>query len=155
MNGMQPPTVGVKEGHDVAGRDLRVEPLSILEIVLPDLVDDVTKEFCDASFGRLVTGVVVKVGFMGGLCLNADDCHGIVGDVFVVEGEADRPDKLGIAMVGFVLGGIHKDGREGMDSFKLVIRDDHEQWEKGLPDCKQVVVGQLPFEGGGRCHTPL
>ncbi len=149
VDGMQPPAVGVEEGHDVAGRDLRVERLGVLEIIVPDLVDNVTKEFCDASFGRLVTGVVVKVGFMGGLCSNTDDCCGIVGNVFVVEGEADGPDKLGIAMVGFVLGGIREYGREGMDSFHLIIRDDHEQWEKGLPDCEQVVVGWLPFEGGG------
>jgi hypothetical protein len=30
----------------------------------------------------------------------------------------------------------------------LVIWDDHEKGEKGLPDCKQVVVGWFPFEGG-------
>jgi hypothetical protein len=148
VDGMQPPAVGIKGGHDVAGRDLRVEHHGILEIVIPDLIDDVMKEFCDASFGPLVTGVVIKAGFMGSLCLNVDDCYGIVGDVFVVEGEADGPDKLGVAMVGFVLGGIHEDGREGMGSFQLVIPDDHEQWEKGLPDCKQVVIGWLPFEGG-------
>jgi hypothetical protein len=117
VNGMQPPAVGVKEGHDVAGRDLCVERLGVLEIVVPDLVNNVTKEFCNASFGRLVTGVVVKAGLMGSLCLNAGNCHGIVGKVFVVEGEADGPDKLGVAMVGFILGGIRKDGREGMDSF--------------------------------------
>jgi hypothetical protein len=35
-----------------------------------------------------------------------------------------------------------------MDSFQLVIWDDHEKGEKGLPDCKQVVVGWFPFEGG-------
>jgi hypothetical protein len=30
----------------------------------------------------------------------------------------------------------------------LVIWDDHEKGEKGLPDCKQIVIGWLPFEGG-------
>ena len=35
-----------------------------------------------------------------------------------------------------------------MDSFQLVIWDDHEKEEKGLPDCKQVVVGWFPFKGG-------
>ncbi len=30
----------------------------------------------------------------------------------------------------------------------MVIWDDHEKREKGLPDGKQVVVGWLPFEGG-------
>jgi hypothetical protein len=36
-----------------------------------------------------------------------------------------------------------------MDSFQLVIRDDHEKGEKGLLDCKQVVVGRFLFVGGG------
>jgi hypothetical protein len=35
-----------------------------------------------------------------------------------------------------------------MDSFQLVIWDDHEKGEKGLPDCKQVVVSWFPFERG-------
>jgi hypothetical protein len=30
----------------------------------------------------------------------------------------------------------------------LVIWDDYEKGEKGLPDCKQVVIGWLPFKGG-------
>ncbi len=29
----------------------------------------------------------------------------------------------------------------------MVIWDDHEKGEKGLPDCKQAIVGWLPFEG--------
>jgi hypothetical protein len=31
---------------------------------------------------------------------------------------------------------------------QLVIGDDHEQWEMGLPDGKEANVGRLPFEGG-------
>ncbi len=30
----------------------------------------------------------------------------------------------------------------------MVIWDDHEKWENGLPDGKQVIVGWLPLEGG-------
>ncbi len=30
----------------------------------------------------------------------------------------------------------------------MVIWDDHEKGEKGLPDYKQVVAGWLPFKGG-------
>jgi hypothetical protein len=51
-------------------------------------------------------------------------------------------------MVGFVLGSLVEDGHERMDSFQLVIWDDHEEGEKGLPDCKKVVVGWFSFEGG-------
>ncbi len=54
---------------------------------------------------------------MGGLLgANMDDSCGVIGNVLILDGEAGRPDKLGTAMVGFVLGGLHKDGREGMDS---------------------------------------
>jgi hypothetical protein len=35
-----------------------------------------------------------------------------------------------------------------MDPFQLVTWDDHEKGGKGPPDCKQVVVGWFPFEGG-------
>ncbi len=52
---------------------------------------------------------------MGGLGANMDNSRGIIGNVLVIEGEAGRPDKLGATMVGFVLGGLHQDGREGMD----------------------------------------
>ena len=54
---MQPPAVGVEEGHDVDGHDLHVEHFGILEIIVPDLADDIAKEFGDASFDRLVDGV--------------------------------------------------------------------------------------------------
>ncbi len=37
----------------------------------------------------------------------------------------------------------------------MVIWDDHEEGEKGLPDYKQVIVGWLSFKGGGRCRRPL
>ncbi len=53
---------------------------------------------------------------MGGLDANMDDGCGVVGDVPVIEGKAGRPDKLGATIVGFVLGGLCEDGREGMDT---------------------------------------
>jgi hypothetical protein len=67
-------------------------------------------------FGCLGAGVVVKVELVGGLGANRDNGCGINGNVLVIEGEAGRPDKLGAAMVGFVLGGLREDGCEGMDS---------------------------------------
>ncbi len=48
--------------------------------------------------------------------MDTDDGCGIMGNVLVVEGEAGRPDKLGAAMVGFVLGSLCENGREGMGS---------------------------------------
>ncbi len=78
---MQDPAVGVEEGHDVDGRDLSVEGISIFEIVVPDLVNNIAKKFDNVTFGRFVTGVVIEAGFMGCLCMNPDDCCGIVGNV--------------------------------------------------------------------------
>jgi hypothetical protein len=103
-------------GHDFKGRDLRIESLGILKVAVPYLVNNAVKEFGGATFGCLVAGIVVEAGFVGGLSVNTDNGHGNVGNVSVVEGEAGRPNKLGVAMVGFVLGGLHKDGRERMDS---------------------------------------
>ena len=40
---------------------------------------------------------------MGRLCTISDDCRGVVGDVFIVEGEADGTYKFGVAMFSFVL----------------------------------------------------
>jgi len=145
---MQPPTVGVKEGHDVDGHDLSVEGISVFEIVVPDLVNDISKKFGNATFGRFVTGVVIEAGFVGRLCMNPDDCCGIVGDVFIVEGEADGTYEFGVAMFSFVLGGLREDGREGLDSFQLVVRNDHEEREKTLLDGKEVVIGWFPFKRG-------
>ncbi len=82
---MNPSTVGVKEGHDVDGRDLRVEGVGIFEIVVPNLINNAAEKHVHASFGRLVTGVVIELGFVGSLHTNANNCHGIVSDRLVVE----------------------------------------------------------------------
>jgi hypothetical protein len=113
---MQPPAVGIKVGHDLQGRDLCVEHFGVIEVVVPNLVDNATEELGNTTFGCLITGVVVKVGFVGVLGANTDDGCGVISNVLVVEGEAGRPDKLGATMVSFVLGGLCEGGCEGMDS---------------------------------------
>ncbi len=85
-------------------------------LVVPNLVDNVAEELGNAAFGCPVAGIVVKAGFVGGLGANTDNGCGIIGNVLVVEGEAGRPDKLGAAMVSVLLGGLCKNGCEGMDS---------------------------------------
>jgi hypothetical protein len=145
---MQPPDVGFEEGYDVDGRDLSVEGISVLEIVVPDLINDIAKKFGNAMFGCFVTGVVIEAGFMGRLCTNPDNCCGVVGDVFIVEGEAGGTYKFGVAMFSFVLGGLHEDDHEGVDSIQLVIRNDHEEREKTLLDGEEVVIGWFPFKKG-------
>ncbi len=39
VNGVEPPAVGVKEGYDLEGQHLCIEGISILEVVVPDLVN--------------------------------------------------------------------------------------------------------------------
>ena len=108
--------------------------IGVFEIVVPDLINNVAKKFCNATFGRFITGIVIEAGFMGRLCTNLDDCHGVVGDVFIVEGEAGGTYEFGVAMFCFVLGGLREDSREGMDAFQLIIWNDHEEGKKRFPD---------------------
>jgi len=110
---MQPPAVGIEEGHDVDGRDPGVEGIGVFEIVVPDLVNDTVEKFGGATLGRFVTGVVIKVGFVGHLCTNSDDCHGVIGGVLIVERETGGTYELVVAMFGFVLDGLREDGCEG------------------------------------------
>ncbi len=64
------PTVGVEVGHDFEGRDLCIESLGILQVVVLNLVNNVAEEFGNTTFGCLVAGVVVKAGFVGGMVLS-------------------------------------------------------------------------------------
>ena len=100
---MQPPAVGVEVGHDFKGRDLCIESLGILQVDVPNLVDDVAEELGNTTFGCLVGGIAVKAEFVGSLGVNMDDGRGIIGNDLIVEGEVVRPDKLGAAMVSFLL----------------------------------------------------
>jgi len=63
---------------------------------------------------------------VGSLCTNTDDCRGVIGNVFIMEGEGGSY-KFVVAMFSFVLSSICEDGREGMDSIQLVVGDDHEE----------------------------
>ncbi len=144
---MKPSAVCIEEGHDVNGRDLCVEGVGIFQAIVSNFIDNVTKKLGHVSLSRLVTGVVVKLGFMGSLCPHAHNCCGIVVNQLVVEWETGWAYKFG-TVIGFVLDGLGEDGHEGVNPVQLVVGDDHEKGEKGLPDGKQVVVGWLPFEGG-------
>jgi hypothetical protein len=130
---MKPSAVGIKEFHAVDGRDLCVEGVSVFEVVVPNIIDDVAEKLEHALLGRLVTGAVIESGFVGSLRTDANDCHGIVSNCLVVEWETSWAYKFG-AMVGFVLNSLSEDGREGVNPIQLVVGDDHEQWEKGFLD---------------------
>ncbi len=115
VKGMKPSAVGVKEGHDFDGRDLRVEGVGVFEVVVSNLIDDVAEKLGYALFGRLITGVVIELGFVGSLRTNANNCRGVVSNRLVVEWETSRAYKFG-AMAGFVLDSLGEDGCEGVNS---------------------------------------
>ena len=88
---------------------------------------------------------------MGRLRTNSDDCRGVVGDVFIVEGEADGTYKCGVAMFCFVLVSFRDDSRERMDAFQLIIRNEEEYtlgWQAG----RHRLVS---LQEGERCHIFL
>jgi hypothetical protein len=133
VEGMKPSTVGIKEGHDVDGRDLCEEGVSVFEVILPNFIDGVVEKLGHALFGRLKTGAVIKLGFVGGLRTNANNCCGVISDCFVVEWEMSWANKFG-TMVGVVLDSLGEDGCERVNSIQLVVGDNHDKWEKGFPD---------------------
>ena len=103
VKGMKPTTVGVEEGYDVDGPDLCVQGVSVFEVLVPNLINNVAEKLGHASFGQLVTGVVIESGFVGSLRTNANDCRVIVSDRLVIEWETGRSYEFS-TMVGFVLG---------------------------------------------------
>jgi hypothetical protein len=82
--------------------------------------------------GRLETGIVIEMGFVGSLHTNANDCRVVVSNRVVLEWETSQVYKFG-TIVGFVLDGLGEDGCEGVNPVQLVVGDDHQLWEKGLP----------------------
>ncbi len=59
------PAVGIQEGDDVQGRPLCVESVDVFDVVLPDLLHRIVEKLGSAVFGHLITGVVIKAGFVG------------------------------------------------------------------------------------------
>jgi hypothetical protein len=101
---MKPSEAGIEEGHDVDGHDLHVNGVGVFQVLVPNFIDNVTEEFCQALLGRLKTGMVVESGFMGSLHTNANNRRGVFGNQLVVEWETGQTYKFG-TVVGFVLDG--------------------------------------------------
>jgi hypothetical protein len=80
VKGIKSSAVGIEEGHDVDGHDLHVKGVGVFQVVVPNFIENITEKFGHALLGRLVTGLVVKAGFMGSLCTNASNGCGIIGN---------------------------------------------------------------------------
>ncbi len=70
---MTPSAVGVKEGHDVDGRDLCVKGVGVFEVVVPNFIDKVVEKLGHASLSPPVAGIVIEAGFVGSLRTNTND----------------------------------------------------------------------------------
>jgi hypothetical protein len=148
VKSMQTPAVGVREGDDVECCELRIEGICIFDVVVPHLVNNIMEELGNAMICCLVTGVVVKAGFMGSLRTNGDDHRGIVSDHLVVEWKPGWAYELGIAVVEFVVSSLGEDGHEGVYPIELILGD-------GFLDHKKVIIGRLPFKGGKESWASL
>ncbi len=48
--------------------------LGILQVVVPNLVNSIAEECGNATYGCHIAGIVLKVGFVGSLGANTDNC---------------------------------------------------------------------------------
>ncbi len=140
-------SVDVLEGNDVKGRYLCVEGVSILEVIVPDLLHSVTEELGSAALGCFVTGVVFEAGFVGQLCIDRNDCGGIVHDGAIVKRQTIGANKRVASMIGGIPHCVYEDGSEGVDPPKLIIGNLHEDRERHFSDQKEVVDSGFPFKG--------
>jgi hypothetical protein len=147
VEGMKPSAVGIKEGHDVDGRDLRVEGVGVFEVTVPNLINNITEKLGHTLFGRLVTGVVIKSGFVGSLRTNLNDCCGIVSDRLVVEWEMSQAYKFD-TIVGFVLESLGEDGCEGVNSVQLVVGDTMSSGRRVSRMARRSLSDSFPSRGG-------
>ncbi len=130
---MKTSAVGIKEGNDVKGHHLCAEGVSIIEVVVPDLLHGVAEELGSAALGCLVTGVDVKVGFVGQFCMDGNDGGGIVYNGAIVKWQTIGANKRVASMIGGVPHRIHEYGSEGVDPAKLIVGTLHEDGEKHFP----------------------
>ncbi len=66
-------------------------------------------------FGRVITGVVFKAGFMGCFRVDTDHRRGIAGNAVILEWEALGAHERHTTMFGGVLCIIREESSEGMD----------------------------------------
>jgi hypothetical protein len=70
-------------------------------------------------------------------------------------GSRAKHTNLELPWLASYMTGSGEDGREGVYPIELIVGDHHEEGEDGFPDCKNVMIGRLPFKGGGSSHGPL
>ena len=145
---MEPPAVGVEEGHKFDSEYLCIEGIHVLEVAVPSLVYRGEKELGCTALGHFVAGVIVKSGAVGCFPADLDDGQCIVGNVFVVERQTARSNTCTDAMVGSVPPWFREDCCEGVKPPELIVGDFYQNREEGFPYCGEVVVRKLSFEGG-------
>jgi hypothetical protein len=81
VDSMEPPAVGVKEGHDFDSKYLCVKGIRVLEVGVPSLIHRGKEELGCAALGRFVAGIVVKLGVVGCFPADLDNSQRIVGNI--------------------------------------------------------------------------
>ena len=83
--GVEPPAVGVKEGHEFDSEYLCIEGIRVLEVGVPSLVHRGKEELGCTALGRFVAGVIIESGAVGCFPADLDDGQCIVSNIFVLE----------------------------------------------------------------------
>jgi hypothetical protein len=82
---VEAPAVEIEEGDDIEGRDLDVEGVSILQVVVPHFIHDVAEKFGASTLSGFVVCEVLEFGFVCCFRFDTDDSSGIVWDGSVIE----------------------------------------------------------------------
>ena len=148
VDGVEPPAVGVEEGHEFDSKYLCIEGIHNLEVGVPSLVHRGEEELGCAALGCFVAGVIVEPGAVGCFPADSDNGQRIVGNIFIVERQAAWSNKCTAAMVGGVPPWFREDCHEGVNPPELIVGNFHQNWEEGFLYPGEVVVRGLSFEGG-------
>ena len=117
-----------------------VEGVGIHQIVVPNLVHDITEEFGASTLSSFVVSKVFALGFVCCFCFDADNSSGIVRVGTVIEWETHRVYERRACMGSGILGRVREESCEGMDPAHSFEWDDHGDGQKHLSDGEEVVI---------------
>ena len=147
VNRVEAPAVKIEESNDVQSRNLSVEGVGILQVVVPHLVHDVAEELGASTLGGFVVSKVFELGFVSCFRSDTDDGSGIVWDGTVIERETRRAYERRAPVGRGILGRVREESCQGMDSAHSIKWDDHEDGQEHLSDGEEVVIRWFSLDG--------
>jgi hypothetical protein len=111
---VEAPAVEIEESDDVQRRDLGVEGVGILQVIVPHFVHDVAEKFGASSLSGFVVCEVLEFGFVCCFRFDTDDSSGIVGDGSVIERERRAGRRNGVPpwAAAYLAGSVRRAVRE-------------------------------------------